>query len=253
MSMDAVQVDAGAGRVFLIDALDLPRLEGRKWRAYRGTHTWYVTSNGIYLHRFLMDAPDGVEVDHINGNGLDNRRSVNLRLATHQQNLANQGLSRANTSGYRGVIWLKKEHRWRAQLKCAGKFQAVGSFEDIETAAYAYDLAALKVFGPFARCNLIKPGDSLLDIQSRVSAALCPRREYRPEQTRAPHVGSIPQYRPRYGESHPCAKLTADDVRSIRHLFAAQQATKAELARKFGVHIQTIIPVLNGQTWKHVS
>lgn len=119
--MDSVRIPLTQGKFALVDAEDASQLSAHKWHAVLIHRAWYAATHGssgrIYMHKFLLVAPTGFEVDHINGDGLDNRRSVNLRLATHQQNLANQRLNKANTSGYRGVIQYKYGPGWVAWIK----------------------------------------------------------------------------------------------------------------------------------------
>jgi hypothetical protein len=105
------------------------------------------------LHRLLLNAPPELQVDHINGDGLDNRRS-NLRLATGSQNQGNSRKRRDGvTSQYRGVSWNKRAGKWQALLRREGKLQYLGYFSDEEAAARAYDAAALEQWGSFARLN----------------------------------------------------------------------------------------------------
>jgi hypothetical protein len=105
-----------------------------------------------YMARRIMQAPEGVQVDHKNGNHLDNRR-LNLRLATNQQNQCNRGPQCNNTSGYKGVTWHKYDQRWKAQIWVNQKNHNLGSFDDPVEAAKAYDAAALELHGRFARLN----------------------------------------------------------------------------------------------------
>lgn len=104
------------------------------------------------LHRFILDAPAGMDVDHINHDTLDNRK-CNLRVCTHSENLMNQKRSKANTSGYKGVHWHKKSKRWVAQVRKEGKTVYCKLFVSKEDAARAYDAAALEHHGEFASIN----------------------------------------------------------------------------------------------------
>jgi len=115
----------------------------------------YKFSDGSHMsmHRFLMGNPKGKHVDHINGNGLDNRRS-NLRIATISQNLANTDKHSHNTSGYKGVYWDKVNKKWKAQITKNNKVRSLGRYVDILEAAKAYDNAAISLHGEFARLNL---------------------------------------------------------------------------------------------------
>ncbi len=93
------------------------------------------------------------EVDHINGNKLDNRRS-NLRLANRSTNQANRGASYHNKSGLKGVCHAPHtKDRWRAQITVRGHKMYLGTFTTPEEAARAYDQAAIQHFGEFARLN----------------------------------------------------------------------------------------------------
>lgn len=106
----------------------------------------------IALHRLVMNAPENMEVDHINGDTLDNRR-VNLRICTDTENKWNRGKPSNNTSGYKGVYWRKSRRRWQASIGVHHKFIYLGSFTDPAEAAKAYDEAAIKYHGDFAFTN----------------------------------------------------------------------------------------------------
>jgi len=101
------------------------------------------------MHRLIMGNPQGMEVDHINGNGLDNRR-CNLRVVTTSQNQANQHARRGRSS-FKGVF--KQRSRWRARIHVQQKGINLGSFLTEEEAARAYDAAALHYFGEHACLN----------------------------------------------------------------------------------------------------
>ena len=106
----------------------------------------------IYMHREIMNAPDGMEVDHINGNGLDNRRG-NLRLCTKAQNQMNSAKRTGKSSIFKGVFWYKITGQWRAAIKIARKDIHIGYFDTELEAAEAYDKKALELFGEFAKPN----------------------------------------------------------------------------------------------------
>jgi hypothetical protein len=134
-----------------------------KWRVTssvhgRGNTIFYAyTSSGgrgvkkVKMHRLILDAPDGMHVDHINGDGLDNRRR-NLRACTAQQNLMNQR-PRRSASGLKGVKWMPKIRKWMARIKVDGRELYLGVFVDRDDAGRAYDAAATQYFGQFARLN----------------------------------------------------------------------------------------------------
>lgn len=104
------------------------------------------------LHRFILDAPDNMQVDHINGDGLDNRRE-NLRLCTSAENSRNVRPYTGGTSALKGVSWHLRVKKWRAQIKINGKKLHLGYYSTEEDAAKAYDSAALRFHGEFARTN----------------------------------------------------------------------------------------------------
>ena len=132
------------------------------WYATFKSKTWYAARSlprrdgkkNVYLHRIIMQAGSEETVDHIDGNGLNCQR-VNLRICTHEQNLHNAGPNRDNTSGYKGVVWLKNAHKWLAQIRGAGGHHYLGRYATAEEAAEAYNRAALKYHGEFARLNKI--------------------------------------------------------------------------------------------------
>lgn len=93
--------------------------------------------------------------DHINGNGLDCRRS-NMREATVTQNRHNTGIRKDNRSGYKGVSWDKDENKWVVRIQKDNKNKTIGRYDTKEAAARAYNEAAKKYHGEFARLNEIK-------------------------------------------------------------------------------------------------
>ena len=115
----------------------------------------------LQMHNLVIDVPPGMFADHVNHNGLDNRKA-NLRAATHMQNVWNRrkfsgltsgGVKRPSRSKYKGVDWANDMKRWRARIRVNGKRIYLGSFEDEIEAAKAYDMAAKKFHGDFATLN----------------------------------------------------------------------------------------------------
>ena len=105
------------------------------------------------MHREVANTPDGLVCDHINGDSLDNRKA-NLRSATYLQNSWNRGKSqRIGYSKYKGVIFYKMRQKWCATICVYGKKIFLGTFEDEIQAVKAYDKAAKKYFGEFAKPN----------------------------------------------------------------------------------------------------
>jgi len=150
------------GEVAIVDDADYEELmqwswtclvtKGRKY-ARRGERDRRAgTQTCIYMHRQIMNAPEGVEVDHRVGDGLDNRRA-NLRLCTHSQNLCNAKVNAGNKSGFRGVSFDAAKRKWYASIRVNGKTKAIGKFNTALEAASAWNMAALETHGEFARLN----------------------------------------------------------------------------------------------------
>lgn len=108
------------------------------------------TKRTIMLHRELSNAPVGMVVDHINGNGLDNRRD-NIRVCTHSQNLANQSIKGTSQSRLKGVARFR--NKWKVTITSNGKVYYLGVYTDPISGALAYDEAAIRLHGEFARLN----------------------------------------------------------------------------------------------------
>lgn len=125
-----VEIHTKKGEAILIDKDDFARVK---------THCWFVDSKGyvcgprIRLHRFLMQPPKGMQVDHINRNKLDNRK-CNLRIVTNQQNHFNRPINKNNKSGCTGVSYNKVCKKWCCQISRDGKCQYSGLFDTKEEA-----------------------------------------------------------------------------------------------------------------------
>lgn len=107
---------------------------------------------GVIMHRLIMSAPFGLVVDHINGNGLDNR-VCNLRVCTYSQNSQNQRNQDGTSSRFKGVTWCKNDCVWVSQIKHLGNRIYLGRFKSEESAAEAYNRAAVSIFGEYSRLN----------------------------------------------------------------------------------------------------
>lgn len=103
----------------------------------------------VIAKRMFVDIPEGMTVDHIDGDGTNNQRS-NLRLATRAQNMANKGMYSTNKSGFKGVSWNKKNGKWRAQISKDKKVIYLGSSDDPEEAYKLYCEAADRLHENFA-------------------------------------------------------------------------------------------------------
>lgn len=142
----------------LVDECDLGLVRGFPWRIQRvrGSDLAYaVAKRGsavISMHRLVLGATPGRFVDHINRDGLDNRRA-NLRLCTHAENMRNRRTPKSNTTGFKGV-WRRENKVSRpftARIFIDGKAKYLGTFVTAEEAHAAYVAAAREFFGPFHR------------------------------------------------------------------------------------------------------
>ena len=147
----------GVGKFALVDEEDFDRVSTRQWWYHNAGYAVCKTlgikpRRVLYMHRVILNAREDQEVDHANGNPLDNRRS-NLRLCTHSENAFNKRMMKNNTSGFKGVGWDKANQKWTAIISMNGKSIHLGRFPDAEDAALSYNEAATKYFGKFARIN----------------------------------------------------------------------------------------------------
>ena len=148
------------GKVAIVDNEDWEKLLQCKWYVIEGKTKWYAmrrsSDNGkrrtIYMHREILKPPSRMDTDHINGDGLDNRRS-NLRIATRAQNKQNARSQRGSTSKYKGVCWNRNATKWQAQICVDIKHIYLGLFDNEEEAARAYDKRARELFREFALTN----------------------------------------------------------------------------------------------------
>ena len=138
------------GRRALIDAADVPLVQGNRW--WMNPRGYVRILRGAIMHRLILglSANDEREPDHINRVPWDNRR-INLRVGTHAQNTRNHAGSRNRTSPYKGVS--REKNRHRARIMVDGDALSLGAFHTEQEAALAYDIAARRHFGEYAYTN----------------------------------------------------------------------------------------------------
>lgn len=162
-----IEAPLSRGKVALIDDEDGERVMAYKWTVQahvrRGKTIYYAHRNlarqgrkgaqkSILLHRFILNAPDDMQVDHVNSDGLDNRRA-NLRLATSSQNCCNRTRHPNNKTGFTGVYWHNRLKTFCVQVRYEGATYSLSGFDMAEDAARARDALAKRYHGEFARLN----------------------------------------------------------------------------------------------------
>lgn len=153
------------GRVALVDDEDFDTLNQWKWclKAVNNPYAVRLKHLGmdgakqlttqLRMHRIVMSCPKGMDVDHINGDTLDNRKE-NLRICTHRQNCQNTKIRTGASSKYKGVMWDKRSDKWLARIVINGKQKRLGLFNCEIAAACMYNASAKKYFGEYARLNV---------------------------------------------------------------------------------------------------
>lgn len=147
------------GTKFYIDKEDLDVVQHFSWYideyGYIRTKDYSCGIQSIRLHRMVLHLEDPeTKVDHINSNKVDNRKS-NLRVCTQAENCMNRMMQSNNTSGYKGVCWKKGNNKWVARIRLNRKLIHIGYFTNKEQAALAYNDAAIKYHGEYAKLNVI--------------------------------------------------------------------------------------------------
>lgn len=181
-----IEVPLSRGKVALVSPEDAPRVLAHKWSYHTGTkgkgyacrNLRVVLANGaikqrtMLLHRFVIDAAPDVEIDHVDGDGLNCQRH-NLRVATRAQNVANTGPRRNGRMAYKGVYFRSDRNRYRAEITIDGKRRDLGTYPTAAQAAVAYDAAAYAAWGEFAYMNF----EHLRDLYALcVTSARVPKR-----------------------------------------------------------------------------
>jgi len=140
----------------LIDDCDYDLVKDYNWHCAKSRNTFYAVSvfknKKIKMHRFILSPKSSEIIDHINGNGLDNRRN-NLRIVTASQNRMNCGSYKGTSSIYKGVTYREEYKKWVSGVRFKGVRYNLGTFDNEIAAAVAYDKKSIELFGEFARVN----------------------------------------------------------------------------------------------------
>lgn len=222
-------------RVALVDDEDYERVADKTWHLARAKsghlyakHGWRDDGKvrGVYMHRYLLGLIDSaVHVDHINGDGLDNRRA-NLRTANPLQNRRNSRPQATSSTGFKGVaVGGNYFHAMIMQT-------FLGAYDTAEEAARIYDAAATILYGDFAWTNYPEIDPESLDRASRIlngdTSAMPPRRR-------------------------GVRRLTDDDVRDIRRRYAKGGVIMTDLAGEYDVTTGAIQHAISGRTFAHIT
>lgn len=153
------QVMLSQGKFALVDDEDFELVSQYKWCVSHG-YAWHPGKRekgkkrgGMFMHRFLTGAVKGEKIDHSDGNGFNNQR-YNIRRCTHSQNMMNKAKQKNNTTGYKGVVMEYGKYPV-AKICVNGKHITIKRCKTIEEAAIAYNEAAVKYHGEFARLNKV--------------------------------------------------------------------------------------------------
>jgi hypothetical protein len=141
-----------------VDDEDFPLLNRYTWRIDpKGYVVTSLYGTTVRIHRFILNPPKNIQVDHINGDKLNNTKG-NLRFATNTENQRNvpKITSKITSSKYKGVHFRKDNGKWSARIGVCGKRLSLGLHDSESEAAKAYNKAALEYFGEFAKLNEIE-------------------------------------------------------------------------------------------------
>jgi len=143
-----------------IDVADVHLVDAWNWYALVKLRTVYAVRwaysgpnrRAVWMHRVIMGDPVGLQIDHIDGEGLNNQRA-NLRAATGQQNMHNRRVNRNSVSGIKGVRFVESRGKWQARIRLDGKSRCLGHHETSEAAYAAYCEASERLHGEFGRAR----------------------------------------------------------------------------------------------------
>ena len=160
---DVAFVELSNGRAeAVVDLADLHLVSGQRWFAICPGRVTYAVASSIQcakqrartllMHRVILGNPDARNIDHIDGNGLNNRKA-NLRTATHSENQCNRPAPSNNTSGFKGVSFEARRNKWRAEITKSGRNIHLGYFAEKQLAVAAWTAAAADHHGEYARVS----------------------------------------------------------------------------------------------------
>ncbi len=159
--LEMIEIPLTRGQVALVDDEDFELVNKYSWQAQWNNYTksFYARANSLkregklrplYMHRIILNAGKGEQVDHINHATLDNRKE-NIRICSRSQNGCNRGAASTNRSGYKGVFWETQRSMWHSRITIDGKSIHLCFSDDPKVCYDAYCLAAKKYHGEFAR------------------------------------------------------------------------------------------------------
>ncbi|OQR57428.1 AP2 domain-containing protein [Bacillus sp. CDB3] len=153
------EIQLTKGNVALVDDEDYEKLMQNSWCYQSPGYAARRRNKRIELmHRVIMNAKKGEQVDHIDMNRLNNQKE-NLRIVNNSQNGMNKLVQNNSTSGYKGVSWRKERNKWEAYINKDNKRYKLGYFENKNEAAEAYNKKAIELHGQYATLNKIVKED----------------------------------------------------------------------------------------------
>lgn len=220
------EIQLTRGKVAIVDDEDFAMVSQFKWNAgCTADGVWYAKrripgNKSMKMHRFILGAQSGELVDHIDGDELNNTRA-NIRIATPRQNMHNRKSTQGSSTPFKGVFWERKSGRFRVQIKANGECLYLGLFEDVIDAALAYDSAARRIHGEFARLNF--PTDESIR---------CARES---NQIATSFIARIPKFK----------RLTDEVKRSAKELLTSGRSQES-VARELGISPSSVWRIANG-------